>query len=69
MALLRASIDDGTCVPQFGQKADSICNSALEKFAAEAPLPDDDKGKEAVYDKKVRGYIFSLHGNNVSSLD
>lgn len=53
VALLRASIDDGTCVPQFGQKADSICNSALEKFAVEAPLPDDDKGKEAVYDKKV----------------
>jgi hypothetical protein len=51
--LLKASIDESVCIQQFGSKADSICNSALEKFSSEAPLPDDDKNKEAVYDKKV----------------
>lgn len=50
---VKATIDGGSCVAQFGQKADSICNSAIEKFSAEAPLPDDDKSKEAIYDKKV----------------
>ena len=53
IAELKKMIDDGTCVPQFGQKADQICNSALEKFSQEAPLPDDDKENEALYDKKV----------------
>lgn len=53
ITLIKASIDDGTCVAQLGPKADSICNTALERFTAEAPLPDDDKNKESIYDKKV----------------
>ena len=40
-------------MPQLGQKADQICNSAIEKFSAEAPLPDDDKQNEALYDRKI----------------
>jgi len=50
---LKSSIDQGVCIPQLGQKADQICNSALEKFSQQAPLPDEDKAKEAIYDKKV----------------
>jgi len=46
-------VDDGSCISQFGQKADEICNNAVEKFSQDAPLPDDDKASEAVYDKKV----------------
>ena len=50
---LRVGIDEGNCLSAFGQKADQICNSALERFSSEAPLPDDDKAKEAIYDKRV----------------
>jgi hypothetical protein len=50
---LKLTIDDGSCVSEFGSKADEICMSAVERFSSEAPLPDDDKGNEAVYDKKV----------------
>ena len=51
---LKSTIDEGSIVPQLGQKADQICNSALERFSQEAPLPDDaDKKNEALYDKKV----------------
>ena len=49
----KKSIEEGNCISEFGTKADSICNSAIERFSAEAPLPDEDKAKEAVYDKKV----------------
>jgi len=50
---LKQSIDEGSCILQFGQKADQLCMSALEKFSTEAPVPDDDKSNEAIYDKKV----------------
>jgi hypothetical protein len=52
---LRASVDDGVCIPQFGVTADQICNSALERFSDAAPLPDDvdQKESEAIYDKKI----------------
>lgn len=50
---LKKSIDDGTCIVQFGDKADQICNSAIEKFSSEAPVPDDNKENELLYDKKI----------------
>eukprot|EP01033_Poteriospumella_lacustris_P016982 gene16982-12151_t len=50
---LKSSVDDGNVVSQFGQKADQICNSALEEFSMEAPLPDDDKDNEELYDRKI----------------
>lgn len=50
---LKTNIDQGVSIPQYGQKADQICNSALEKFSQQALLPDEDKSKEAIYDKKV----------------
>ena len=37
----------------IGSKADEICMTAVERFSTEAPLPDDDKSNEALYDKKV----------------
>eukprot|EP01031_Cornospumella_fuschlensis_P039992 gene39991-48719_t len=45
--------EDGSLVPQFGTKADEICNMALEEFSVEAPVPDDDKELEVLYDKKI----------------
>lgn len=53
IASLRVGIDEGNCLSEFGQKADQICNTALERFSSEAPLPDDDKAKESIYDKRV----------------
>ena len=49
---LKLTIDDGSCVTDFGSKADEICMSAVERFSTEAPLPDDDKSNESLYDKK-----------------
>ena len=31
------TIDDGSCVTDFGSKADEICMSAVERFSSEAP--------------------------------
>ena len=56
----KKSIEEGNCISEFGSKADSICNSAIERFSAEAPLPDEDKAKEAVYDKKVFTLFFII---------
>mmetsp|Transcript_2493 Transcript_2493/g.2602 ORF Transcript_2493/g.2602 Transcript_2493/m.2602 type:complete len:284 (+) Transcript_2493:145-996(+) len=50
---LKSIVEDGACIPQFGQKSDEICNTALERFSQEAPLPDEDKINESLYDKKV----------------
>jgi len=50
---LKKIIDEGSSVPNLGQKADQICNSAIERFSQEAPLKDDDKSCEAIYDKKI----------------
>lgn len=55
--MLTSSVDEGTCIDQFGQKADQICNTALERFSQEAPLPDDNKDNEALYDKKVLAFM------------
>jgi hypothetical protein len=33
---------------------------ALERFAAEAPIPDDSPENEALYDKKVSVYLLRL---------
>jgi hypothetical protein len=50
---LKTTIDGGSFVPQFGQKADQICNSAIEEFSSEAPLPDDNRDNEDLYDRKI----------------
>lgn len=36
----------GSCIPQYGSKADSICNNAIEKFTSSAPLPSDENNKD-----------------------
>jgi hypothetical protein len=62
IAALKKIVDEGNCIPHFGEKADEICNSAIEEFALEAPVPQGDTNpeeivdqdeNEALYDKKV----------------
>jgi len=53
ISVLKTTVDEGTCIQSFGQQADQICNTALERFSVEAPMPDDTKENEAVYDKKI----------------
>lgn len=61
ISVLKLSIDEGACVANLGSRADEICNSALERFASEAPLPDDaDKSSEAIYDKKIEDLEHTL---------
>lgn len=50
---LRQTVEQGSCVPGFGEKADSICNQALERFNNAAPDAGDDASMVSVYDKKV----------------
>lgn len=77
---LKNTVSEGSCIPNFGLKADQLCISvrivspqiakisiielvllehyqALERFASEAPIPDDSRDNEALYDKKV-SFIF-----------
>ena len=49
----KETIQSGSCVPKFGQEADRICNSAIEKFSLAAPPGDEDKELEKIYDRKV----------------
>lgn len=53
VSTLLKTVNEGSYIPEFGSKADKICNSAIERFSLEAPLKDDDKFNEAVYDKKI----------------
>lgn len=53
VSLLKGTVDEGACIPQFGEKADAICNTAFDRFATEAPVPDDRKENEELYDKKI----------------
>jgi len=45
--------NDNICIPQYGSKTDALCNSALEAFSLEAPIPDDSKENELIYDQKI----------------
>jgi predicted RNA methylase len=45
--------NDNICIPQYGSKSDELCNSALEEFSLQAPIPDDSKENEFIYDKKI----------------
>lgn len=49
----KKSVDEGSCIPRFGEKADEICNTAIEEFSAEAPLPDEEGENESIYDQKI----------------
>jgi len=50
---LSTCINEGKCVPDLGEKADLICNKALEIFNNDAPNPDGDVEKESIFDSKV----------------
>jgi len=52
-------VEEGTLISALGNKADTICNQALEEFAQNAPDPtasdsqDSAAGNSLVYDKKL----------------
>uniref|UniRef100_A0A6V2EIW0 Uncharacterized protein n=3 Tax=Ditylum brightwellii TaxID=49249 RepID=A0A6V2EIW0_9STRA len=49
----RMIMDEGQTAPEFGAKADAICNQALEEFAQNAPDAGDDALAAATYDRKL----------------
>lgn len=51
--LRRTIVDQSTAAAEFGAKADSICNQALEEFALNAPDAGDDALAAAEYDRKL----------------
>lgn len=51
-ALRRSIQDEATPISSFGSKADTICNSALEQFATNAPDAADSSAS-LIYDKKL----------------
>jgi len=55
-AMRRTIIDESSVLPTFGTESDTICNSALEEFALNAPIvPSDSPLAASTYDKKTRG--------------
>lgn len=50
----RTIIDEGSVVDGFGVKADTICNSALEEFAQNAPETGNDTSAIGIYEKKLQ---------------
>lgn len=50
----RTIVDEGSVVDGFGVKADSICNSALEEFALNAPDAGNDTSAAGIYEKKLQ---------------
>lgn len=53
-------MDESAIVAEFGAKADTICNQALEDFAQNAPDAGDDADAASVYDKKLEELESSL---------
>mmetsp|Transcript_22866 Transcript_22866/g.32239 ORF Transcript_22866/g.32239 Transcript_22866/m.32239 type:complete len:304 (-) Transcript_22866:99-1010(-) len=51
--LRRTIVEEGSIVEGFGAKADTICNSALEDFAQNAPDAGDDAFAATTYEKKM----------------
>lgn len=52
--LRRQIVEEGAVVDQFGQKAETLCNQALEDFASKAPEAGDDLSKASAYDRKLQ---------------
>lgn len=52
--LRREILEEGAVVEQFGQKAETICNQALEDFSAKAPEAGDDLSMASSYDRKLQ---------------
>jgi hypothetical protein len=50
----RTIVDEGSVVDGFGIKADTICNSALEEFAQNAPDSGNDISAAGIYEKKLQ---------------
>ena len=52
---LRSTIlEQGTVVEDLGQRADSICNQALQAFTQQAPDAGSDVNQAVLYDRKLR---------------
>lgn len=51
--LRKSIINEATTVDDFGPKADTIVNKALEEFASKAPTDDDDHDSGDLYETKL----------------
>ena len=49
----RTVLEEGKCIPEFGECADKLCNESLEEFALNAPEAGDDSSAAAEYDRKL----------------
>ncbi|CBJ32213.1 conserved unknown protein [Ectocarpus siliculosus] len=57
---LQTRVDSGEACPALGEKADSICNQALEQFSTDAADTENDPTKESIFDEKVEELETSL---------
>lgn len=46
-------IDSGSCVADFGERADAIYNKALETFSSKAPAAGSEAASTTVFDSKI----------------
>ena len=56
----RQIVTEASVVSDFGAKADTICNKALEEFASKAPDAGDSSAASAEYDKALESLEASL---------
>jgi len=51
--LRQTIVEEGSVISNFGAKAESICNQAVEEFALSAPDAGEDTAAASVYDQKL----------------
>jgi len=51
--LRKKVVEEASCIPSFGARADEICNKVLEEFASRAPNAGEDAAAAALYDRKL----------------
>lgn len=56
----RIIVDEGSIVDEFGVKADTICNLALEEFAQNAPDAGNDASAVVAYEKKLEELEYAI---------
>mmetsp|Transcript_18870 Transcript_18870/g.33921 ORF Transcript_18870/g.33921 Transcript_18870/m.33921 type:complete len:308 (+) Transcript_18870:74-997(+) len=56
----RKIVDEGSAIPDFGSKADEICNAAIEEYAKSAPLESEGSSASSAYARKLAELESSL---------
>jgi hypothetical protein len=59
-------VEEGSCIPTIGVRADEVCNKVLEEFASRVPNAGDDSAAAALYDPKLEESISTVKNDGIS---